>query len=158
MSTLQDILAKRSTLKHSLEEITKRSDKAFEVFSYSFPLSKFQDSLSESWKKLFYYRSHQNKTIGVYLSWKWKLDYTSVQDIFYDVTDARISRDDFAKKLEPIRTAVDQYIEGLKAKISEQDKELEQLYGDFAQNCGEFAALFNTPSVKKLIFKHLLQI
>ncbi len=159
MSTLQDILARRSKLKNSLEEITEISKKAFAVFSVSLSLSEFKACFDESWNELISYQNHQeNNPINAYLSWEHGLYYNEIRNIFDDVTDARIDRDVFTKKLEPVRTAVKQYIEKAEAEIAGQDKELEQLYDDFTQNCGDFAPFFAIPHIKELVFKHFLQI
>lgn len=152
-ATLAETLKRVRMLEEALNRLSELRDEAF--FAFKNPsLNKMNEIFETSWKELFCWNLN-HETDGVphfYLQ-----DYSTVQGNFLDVTDARKNRKEFADSLAESREAVEECIEKIRTKLSEEEKKLDELYNEFVQSTGDFKFIFESPIVKQLIIDKLLK-
>lgn len=148
--TILETLNKKQLLETDLKELIQLNDAAQKVFNNWFSLSKMNDVLETAWKRLsmWNYR-HDNK---IFIQ-----GFDEIQQLFFNVTTARINRDEFKAALTGSCDSIEKAIQEIQAKIFEEEKKVEQLYNDFVQTTGEFKFIFENEQIKHLILCNLLK-
>lgn len=153
--TVSEALRRMLWLKKNLKDITELKKEAFKVFSDWCSIEKMESNFNEYWMQLIYWTDNTyniEKHFG-YMD----LDANKIQNAFFRLKNASISRKEFADTLEDSRENVERYIKELEAEISKEQEYLNELYDQFAQSSGDFSFIFKEPSIKQLIMDKFLQ-
>ena len=151
-ATVSETLREILLLEGFLKEITQLRDEAFSVFDPLRPLDEMNGILESSWKKLDAWNRTHEKAPHFYMQ-----GYNEIRGIFCSVTSASINRDEFKKALTKSCEAIEEGIKKIQSKLSEEEKQLDELYKEFAQDTGDLKFIFEEESVKKLIMSKLLK-
>ena len=151
-ATVSETLREILLLEGFLKEITQLSDEAFSAFDPLRPLDEMNGILESSWKKLDAWNRTHEKAPHFYMQ-----GYNEIRGIFCSVTSASINRDEFKKALTESCEAIEEGIKKIQSKLSEEEKQLDELYKEFAQDTGDLKFIFEEESVKKLIMSKLLK-
>ena len=143
-ATLQGIFL----IKQNLKAIQNLKKEAFKVFRGSFPLSKMQGALNDSWSRL--YNWNENSNYGYLKLQNW----ADIEAAFSQVATASINRFEFEDALKESRNYVDEYIKELNKALDEYHSTLSDYYdGFFDKNAGDLNFIFKDDKVKDLIMK-----
>ena len=152
-TTFAESLRRVLLLEKTLNDLSQLRDEAFVVFNFV-PLDEMNEIFETSWGKLFSWnRKHEHEDVpNLFIQ-----NYSEVKGIFYDVTSARINRQEFADALTKSCEAVEKCIENVRSQLSEEEQKLHELYNEFTQSTGDFKFIFESPLVKQLIMDKLLK-
>lgn len=147
LKTFQEVIE----LEGLCEEFAELRRKAFEVFHPMTSLEEVKQLFETSWKKFYYWKTNNPSSPYLFIG-----DYDKIQNIFRDLTEARINRTEFSDLLAKARKAVEECEGKLESSLSKKQEELDQLYSEFAQSTGSFQFIFDEPAIKLLIMDKLL--
>ncbi len=151
-ATVSETLREIVLLEGFLKELAQLSNEAFSVFDPLRPLDEMNGIFESSWKKLTNWNRTREKAPHFYMQ-----GYNEIQEIFCSLTSARINRDEFKEALTKSCEAIEEGIKKIQSKLSEEEKKLDELYNEFAQDTGDLKFIFEEESVKKTIISKLLK-
>lgn len=151
-ATFSETLREIVLLEGFLKDLTHLYDEASTAFNPHIPLNEITGIFESSWKKLTSWNSTHKETTHIYMQ-----EFNEIQRIFYDVTRALINRDEFKAALTESCEAIEEGIKKIQTELSEKEKQLDELYTEFAQDTGELKFIFEEKCVKKLIMSKLLK-
>lgn len=151
-ATVSETLREILLLEGFLKDLTHLYDEASTAFDPLLPLNEMNGIFESSWKKLTSWNRTHEKAPHIYMQ-----GFNEIQGIFCDVTSARINRDEFKSALTKSCEAIEEGIKKIQTELSEKEKQLDELYTEFAQDTGELKFIFEEESVKKLIMSKLLK-
>ena len=149
---VSETLRKILFLESCLEEITQLSDEAYNAFDPLVSLDEIKANLESSWKKLYRWNRYRPDKPCLVIQSRSEIDA-----IFSKLYRADINRAEFKEDLSPSCAAIEEFIKKLQSEISENEKHLNELYEEFAQDTGELKFIFEAESVKKAIINKLLK-